>query len=381
MQQAAVDALTAHEHAVLVAPTGSGKTVIACALIAAHRVPTLILVDRTPLVEQWKSRLMEHLGLGRRQVGRVAATAKASGIVDIATLQAVARRPDAAALFDGYGMVIVDECHHLPARSFELAVRDARCRRWVGLTATPYRRDGLEAIITMQCGPVRHEIALADTAAAKLTRRLHVHETRCTRRRRRDRRDPGRVPSARHRRGTDPPDRLPTSSAAVRDGRNVLVLTQWTEHLDALAALLEQDGLAPLVLKGGLGKKARAAVIEQLNVDDAPSGQLLLATGSYLGEGFDSPSLDTLFLAFPLAFKGRVVQYIGRILRTTDTKTDVEVHDYLDPGPVFRKMHSKRLATYATLGFDSGGKRPDIRCRWIHGATGVSGLHHELPGR
>ena len=199
-----------HEHAVLVAPTGSGKTVIACALIAAHRVPTLILVDRTPLVEQWKSRLMEHLGLGRRQVGRVAATAKASGIVDIATLQAIARRPDAAALFDGYGMVIVDECHHLPARSFELAVRDARSRRWVGLTATPYRRDGLEAIITMQCGPVRHEIALADTAAANLTRRLHVHETRCTAGTGEIARDPGRVPRARHRRGTDPSDRSAT---------------------------------------------------------------------------------------------------------------------------------------------------------------------------
>jgi superfamily II DNA or RNA helicase len=353
VQQAAVDALAAHDHAVLVAPTGSGKTVIACALIAAHRVPTLILVDRMPLVEQWKSRLMDHLGLGRRQVGRVAATAKASGIVDIATLQALARRPAATALFDGYGLVIVDECHHLPARSFELAVRDARCRRWIGLTATPYRRDGLEAIITMQCGPVRHEIALADTAAANLARRLLVHETRCTA-------GAGEITAiqdvfralvtdeARTRQIAD------DIAAAVREGRNVLVLTQWTEHLDALAALLEQDGLAPLVLKGGLGKKARAAVIEQLNGDDAPSGQLLLATGSYLGEGFDSPSLDTLFLAFPLAFKGRVVQYIGRILRVTDVKTDVEVHDYLDPGAVFRTMHGKRLATYATLGFATG---------------------------
>ena len=104
-------------------------------------------------------------------------------------------------------------------------------------------------------------------------------------------------------------------------------------------------------------KKARAAVIDQLNADPAPTGQLLLATGSYLGEGFDSPSLDTLFLAFPLAFKGQVVQYIGRILRTNDIKTDVEVHDYVDPGPVFRKMHSKRLATYATLGFDTPARR------------------------
>jgi len=118
-------------------------------------------------------------------------------------------------------MVIVDECHHLPARSFEVAVRDAQPRRWVGLTATPYRRDGLEAIITMQCGRVRHASGLAHTAAASLARRLHVHETRCT---------AGRGDVA----------------ATVGDGRPVLVLTQWTEHLDALAALLEHDGLAPL---------------------------------------------------------------------------------------------------------------------------------------
>jgi superfamily II DNA or RNA helicase len=355
-QQAAVDTVIGNDHAVLVAPTGAGKTVMACAVIAAHRVPTLILVDRTPLVEQWKSRLMEHLGLGRRQIGRVAAPAKSSGIIDIATLQAVARRSDASSLFEGYGLVIVDECHHLPARSFEIAVRDARCRRWLGLTATPYRRDGLEAIITMQCGPVRHEIALADTAAAALARRLVVHDTRSTA-------GIGEIAAIQDVFRALVEDDTRTHqiagdvAAAVGAGRNVLVLTQWTDHLDALAEELRQRGLEPLVLKGGLGKKARAAVIDELNADPASTGQLLLATGSYLGEGFDSPSLDTLFLAFPLAFKGRVVQYIGRILRTTDTKTDVEVHDYLDPGPVFRKMHSKRLATYTTLGFDIPARR------------------------
>lgn len=355
-QQVAVDSLIGHDHAVLVAPTGAGKTVMACAVIAARRVPTLILVDRTPLVEQWKSRLMEHLGLGRRQIGRVAAPAKSSGIVDIATLQAVARRSDASSLFDGYGLVIVDECHHLPARSFEIAVRDARCRRWLGLTATPYRRDGLEAIITMQCGPVRHEIALADTAAAALARRLVFHDTQSAA-------GTGEIAAIQDvfRALVEDDTRTQQIAAdvaeAVRAGRNVLVLTQWTDHLDALGAELRQRGVEPLVLKGGLGKKARAAVIDELNADPAPNGQLLLATGSYLGEGFDSPSLDTLFLAFPVAFKGRVVQYIGRILRTTDTKTDVEVHDYLDPGPVFRKMHSKRLATYTTLGFDVQARR------------------------
>lgn len=355
-QQAAVDDVIGNDHSVLVAPTGAGKTVMACAVIAAHQVPTLILVDRTPLVEQWKSRLMEHLGLGRRQIGRVAASAKSSGIVDIATLQAVARRADASSLFEGYGLVIVDECHHLPARSFEIAVRDARCRRWLGLTATPYRRDGLEAIITMQCGPVRHEIALADTAAAALARRLVVHDTQSSA-------GTGEMVAIQDVFRALVEDDVRTQqiagdvAAAVRAGRNVLVLTQWTDHLDALGIELRQRGAEPLVLKGGLGKKARAAVIDELNAESTPTGQLLLATGSYLGEGFDSPSLDTLFLAFPLAFKGRVVQYIGRILRTTATKTDVEVHDYVDPGPVFRKMHSKRVATYTSLGFDVPPRR------------------------
>jgi superfamily II DNA or RNA helicase len=225
------------------------------------------------------------------------------------------------------------------------------------LTLVPFTRATASASAARSSGSrtaVCRDVT-TDTAAAKLTRRLHVHETRCTA-------GTGEIAAIQDVFRALVTDEARTRqiasdvSAAVRDGRNVLVLTQWTEHLDALAATLERGGLAPLVLKGGLGKKARAAVIEQLNVDDVPSGQLLLATGSYLGEGFDSPSLDTLFLAFPLAFKGRVVQYIGRILRTTDTKTDVEVHDYLDPGPVFRKMYSKRLATYTTLGFDNGGK-------------------------
>lgn len=355
MQQAAVDDLNRHEHAVLVAPTGAGKTVIACAVIAAQSVPTLILVERTALVDQWRQQLMDHLGLAKKQIGRLAAPTKASGIIDIATLQAVARRTDIAELLHGYGLVIVDECHHLPARSFEIAVRDAPTRRWLGLTATPYRSDGLEAIITMQCGPVRHEIALADTPSATLIRRLHIHETSSNA-------GVGEIAAIQDVFRALVDDHKRTNLIvddvidAVQRGRNVLVLTQWTEHLDALADQLRTSELEPLVLKGGLGKKARTAILQQLDDPDA-RGQLLLATGSYLGEGFDCPSLDTLFLAFPLAFKGRVVQYIGRIVRATNAKTDIEVHDYLDPGPVFRKMHSKRLTTYKTLGFDLPSRR------------------------
>ena len=259
-QQAAVDALKRHEQAVLVAPTGAGKTVIACAVIAEQQVPTLILVYRTTLVEQWRDQLMTHLKLSRKQVGRVAATSKASGIVDIATLQAVARRGDISKLIASYGLVIVDECHHLPARSFEIAIREAPTRRWLGLTATPYRSDGLEAIITMQCGPVRHEIALADTASAALARRLVVHDTKSTA-------GSGDIASIQDvfRALVEDDGRTRQIAGdiidAVQRGRNVLVLTQWTEHLDAIANSLNGSSIEPLILKGGLGKKARAAIL------------------------------------------------------------------------------------------------------------------------
>ena len=158
----------------------------------------------------------------------------------------VARRSGASVLFEGYGLVIVDECHHLPARSFEIAVRDARCRRWLGLTATPYRRDGLEAIITMQCGPVRHEIALAETAPAALTRRLHVHDTQSTA----GTREIAAIQDVFRALVNDEARtrQIATDVAlAVRDGRNVLVLTQWTDHLDALAVELQQRGVEPRV--------------------------------------------------------------------------------------------------------------------------------------
>ena len=147
-------------------------------------------------------------------------------------------------------------------------------------------------------------------------------------------------------------------ATAVDAGRNCLVLSQWTAHIDRLVKCLAARGHEPLVLQGGMGKKARAQVVEQLERSGREGGILLVATGSFLGEGFDCPPLDTLFLTFPLAFKGRLVQYVGRVLRQTETKSRVEVHDYVDVNvPVLARMHAKRLAGYAGLGFDVGKAR------------------------
>lgn len=360
VQQRAVDVLSKHDLGVLIAPPGTGKTVMANALIARHRAPTLVLCDRQELIDQWREHLTTHLGLTPDQIGQIGAGRKrVSGVVDIATIQSLARRDEPWEAFVGYGLVVVDECHHLPAVSFEAAVRRAAVPRWLGLTATPYRRDGLEGILAMQCGPVRHEISLKSTAASLLRLDLIVHETLS---------DPVPVenpPIQDVLRGIAEDEERNAMvcadvRAAVAEGRKCLILTQRTDHIDRFVRRLTAIGESPLVLRGGLGKKTRAAVRDALS-QDSEGGVVLVATASYLGEGFDWPALDTLFLAFPLAWKGRVVQYVGRLLRAHEGKDRVQVHDYVDVlVPVLARMHQKRLAGYADLGFDvrAARKRP-----------------------
>ena len=353
-QHEAVAAVAPHERSVIVAPPGAGKTVMACAVIAHHQTPTIVLVDRKPLVAQWRERLCDHLGLDESQIGRIGdGKANQTGFIDVAMIQTLARRDDSASTFSDYGLVVVDECHHLPAVSFEACVRNAPSRRWLGLTATPYRRDGLEGIIALQCGPVRHEIHPKEAEGLVMGHReLIVHETET------------KLPE-------DEAQAIHTVLAAVAEdgartlqicrdvrdavaaGHTCLVLTQRTAHIDALVAGLADMGVRALVLKGGLGKKARRTVTDAIESRSTGEGIVLVATGSYLGEGFDWPELDTLFLAFPIAFKGRVVQYVGRLLRAHEDKLDVQLHDYVDAQiPVLSRMHAKRIPAYRMLGFE-----------------------------
>jgi superfamily II DNA or RNA helicase len=349
-QEAAVAAMLAHDAGVLCAPTAFGKTVTAAAIIARRRVNTLVLLHRTELLKQWQERLVAFLGASKGLIGVVSGgKAKPTGKIDIAVMQSLSRQGDVDPLVENYGQVIVDECHHVGAASFDAILRRAKAKYVLGLTATPIRRDGQQPIIFMQCGPIRHRAARPADAPHDLSVTPNYIESPIE-----------LAPEAgiqdvfRHLAQDSTRSRAVAHAitTAYRHGRKVLVLTERTEHIDAILAAVAEELPAPFVLHGRMSKKQRVAVIAALNALPPNAPRVLLATGKLVGEGFDHPPLDTLVLAMPVSWKGTLQQYAGRLHRDHAGKDDVRIIDFVDTGhPALLRMWDKRQRGYRAMGY------------------------------
>ncbi len=352
-QARALEALAAAETGVLVAPPGTGKTVMAVALLARRARNTLVLVHRRPLVEQWVARLAAFTGLAPRDIGQVSSgKRRVTGSIDVATVQSLVRKGVVDDIVGSYGHIIVDECHHVAAASIERVLGEVRARYITGLTATPTRRDGRQPIVYMQLGPIRHVMGLAAGGHPAFVRRLVVRET------------PFEGDGA----GQGIQELYAALAAcqarndqlfddvlvALEEGRSPILLTERRDHLDCLARRLRPFARNLVVLHGGRGAKQRREALAALTAIPGDEERLVLATGRYAGEGLDDARLDTLFLAMPFAWRGTLVQYAGRLQRAYATKREIRVYDYVDrSAPVLVRMFQKRLRGYRALGYET----------------------------
>jgi superfamily II DNA or RNA helicase len=352
-QDLALRQVLAHDIGVLVAPPGSGKTVAGVFLVAARRCSTLILVHRQPLMDQWIRQLSAFLGVPLKSIGQIGAgKRKPNGQLDVAMIQSLVHQTEVDDIVAGYGQVLVDECHHVSATSFEQVLKAVRARFVTGLTATPARRDGHHPILHMQCGPIRHEASRSDSAS-EFARILVCRETAF--------RWDGPVDAGIQAiyGALEKDDRRNTTIiddviGAVAQGRSPIVLTERRSHLDFLASKLTGFVRHLVVLHGGTGRREQRAVLERLASIPEGEERLLLATGRYIGEGFDDARLDTLFLVMPVSWRGTLVQYAGRLDRPHPGKSDIRIVDYVDrEEPVLAKMFEKRQRGYRKMGYST----------------------------
>lgn len=366
-QLSAVEQMDKTEHGVLVAPTGTGKTIMALYLLAKRGCRTLILVHRSTLIEQWINALCTFipeidkkdigvLGGGRREL---------KGKIDIAMLQSLAHLDELENKTAGYDFLIVDECHRVPTVTFEPVLKRIQARRVLGLTATPQRKDRFESIIFMQCGPIAYTVK--DVNRQNQDRNVFFRSTTLP--------DLGTQSSVQHLWNylcTSEERNLQILSDIVEllsNNRSPLVLSDRTEHLDTLVTLLGRMSDAVIhVMKGSIGKKERKAIMASIEENISNNTPFcLFSTGSLVGEGFDIPELDTMVITMPISFKGRLTQYIGRLHRQGRSRMkEIIVYDYVDTcSGMTISMFKKRISAYKKLGYTFHYDPADRIARWL----------------
>jgi len=370
-QQLAAEEMLKYESGVLAATTAFGKTVIAASIIAKRKVNTLILVHRQQLLWQWTAKLTEFLNIdealptlekkrGRKKqqslIGQIGAGQNnPSGIIDIAIMQSLTSGGEAKDFIKNYGMVIVDECHHVPAVSFEQILKNVHAKYVYGLTATPARRDGHHPIIFMHCGPIRYSVDAKKQAEKrpfehyviprftgfrmpfeKEEKEISIQELY------------SKIVIDEFRNQLIADDVI----SAFQNGRNSLILTERTAHVAGLAKKLSESIPDVIALTGGMGAKETRELLARITKTQTDKRLTLVSTGKYIGEGFDEARLDTLFLAMPISWKGTLQQYAGRLHRLFENKSEVQIYDYADIHVrMLEKMYNKRLAGYASIGY------------------------------
>lgn len=362
-QKTALKALISEEVGVLHAPPGFGKTVTAAAVISKRGRSTLVIVHTTDLLRQWQSRLAEFLSVEKKDIGTLGGGRKRrlTGKLDIAGVRSLAKLDDEAlvGVLKHYGQIIVDECHHAGAASHTRVLEVADARYVLGLTATPKRRDGLEPVVFMNCGQVRHRVS--ESESTTIDQVLEPLEWRGIP----DTPPDGLIQDVLSA-VADDVERTRMIAAAVveswRQGRKVLVLTERRGHIDGLLKQISEiagDALfEPFVLHGKLTSRVRRETVARLDALDENQPRCLVATGKLIGEGFDHPPLDTVVFAMPFAWRGTLQQYLGRLARASKGKQDVRVIDVHDTGhPMLESMWRKRQRGYRALGWRVATKR------------------------
>jgi superfamily II DNA or RNA helicase len=353
-QLEAAATIAQYDDGILCAPTAFGKTALAAWMIGQRKVNTLVLVHRQQLLDQWQARLAMFLNLPAKSIGQIGGgKSNPSGYVDVAIIQSSHDKAGVKEFVAEYGQVIVDECHHLSAFTFEQVMKQVKAKYVLGLTATPERKDGHHPIIYMQCGPIRYKLsARSMTASSPFEHEVIPRLTEfCV-----------------------PPEQADTTIQelyaglvddrarnelivgdllrAVQDGCSPLLLTARTEHLKYFETALARKVENVFVLKGGTGKKQRRSIAEAIKSVPDGDPRVILATGSYIGEGFDDARLDSLFLAMPISWKGTLQQYVGRLHRLHDAKRVVRVYDYVDAKVLMlARMYARRLKGYSAIGY------------------------------
>lgn len=375
-QKSALEELVKYDNGILHAATAFGKTVVCSAVIAEKKINTLILLESSALIEQWKEALEKFLEIqeelpeyktktGRTKVrkshiGKLqGAHDSMTGIIDIAMAGSLCKKGEWHPLLEQYGMVIVDECHHAASDTIANVLKEVKAKYVYGVTATPKRADGLEGINEMLIGPIRYSYTSKEKAKMQgIDHLVYPRFTRAV--------PPRGVQSEKMSandayeivRNNEVRDALIVSDVkeCIAAGRTPVVLSRYKDHSEKLYERVKEFADQAFLMTGNNSKKEHRRIREQLQAVSTKETLILVATGSLVGEGFDFPRLDTLIMATPISFRSVVEQYAGRLNRDYEGKKNVIVYDYVDSHiSMFDKMYAKRLKAYRQIGYEICG--------------------------